>query len=65
MYIMLTNMTSSVSDGHPDTHSELSSPSLPLQDVQGDTEEYIFLLIECLRATIEGMGKNKLREICS
>ena len=32
----------------------LSSPSLPLEDVQGAEEEYVFLLMECLRATIEG-----------
>ena len=39
----------------PDSHGELASPSLPLPELQGDTEEYIFLLIECLRATIEGV----------
>ena len=32
----------------------VSSPSLPLEDVQGAEEEYVFLLMECLRATIEG-----------
>ena len=41
-------------DDQPDTHSDVVSPSLPLQDLQGDNGEYIFLLMECLRATIEG-----------
>ena len=42
-------------DDQPDTHSDLVSPSLPLKELQGDSGEYIFLLMECLRATIEGM----------
>lgn len=43
----------------------VSSPSLPLEDVQGAEEEYVFLLMECLRATIEGketMHQNKERK---
>lgn len=46
----------------------LSSPSLPLEDVQGAEEEYVFLLMECLRATIEGEretegGREREREV--
>ena len=36
----------------------VSSPSLPLEDVQGAEEEYVFLLMECLRATVEGIGRD-------
>ena len=41
----------------PTNTDGLSSPSLPLdlEDVQGEEEECIFLLMESLRATIEGL----------
>ena len=39
----------------------VSSPSLPLEDVQGAEEEYVFLLMECLRATIEGKQRGRER----
>ena len=48
----------------------VSSPSLPLEDVQGAEEEYVFLLMECLRATIEGKQRGREgerereREVC-
>ena len=32
----------------------VSSPSLPLEDIQGESEECMFLLMECIRATIDG-----------
>lgn len=42
--------------GHQENMYSLNSPSLPLSNPQGQTEECIFLIIESLRATIEGTG---------
>ena len=33
----------------------LHSPSLPLDNLVGETEECVFLIVECLRAIIEGV----------
>ncbi|XP_019848853.1 PREDICTED: WD repeat and FYVE domain-containing protein 3-like isoform X2 [Amphimedon queenslandica] len=41
-----------------DTYHSLNSPSLSLSNPQGQTEESIFLIIESLRATIEGSDIN-------
>ncbi len=45
---------------HTHTHlhavslDRVSSPSLPVEGLEGAEDEYVFLLTECIRATIEG-----------
>ena len=39
--------------------SGVHSPSLTLEDVQGAEEEYVFLLMECLRAVLAGKGEGR------
>ena len=41
-------------DHSPSTPAPILSPSLPLTTPEGHEEEFVFLLVECLRATIEG-----------
>ena len=36
------------------TSPPINSPSLPIPKLEGALEECVFLLMECLRATIEG-----------
>ena len=37
----------------------LNSPSLPISQLEGQLEECVFLLMECLRATIEGQRERE------
>ncbi len=51
---MLCTCISSVCTDGGSTPGSVSSPSLPLGDLHGAEDEYVFLLMEAIRATIEG-----------